>query len=724
MSEEAPKPEPGAAEPAPDPLIGQVLGGRYRLDTLLGSGAMGRVYRAEHVLMHKPLAVKILHAEHTERPEIVTRFEREATAAANIDHPNVVAATDFGKLPDGTVYLALELVQGKNLRAEVAKGPLGVARSLHIARQIATGLAAAHARHIVHRDLKPDNIVLVEKNGDPDFVKVLDFGIAKLTEAGKSALTKVGVVLGTRDYMAPEQALGQEVDARADLYSLGVVLYEMLCRECPFEGESPAAILGLQMTKRPPTLRERAPSLDIPAEVDAIVMKLLEKERAERPPSAAVVAAQLDGLVSKLRGVASSAKPGAPAPPRPVAPPRPAAAPTPGLPPPAVPPPPVASRPPAPPPSTPLAAPTAVKVDEAEKPPAAPAQGKPTFLPSDPLPSFTFPPLEEESKRLADEVKQALDARASAAPAKEGGASPGFRPTLERWRARAAAVLATLGTRTLRALERGTELIEANRSRLPRFLKRPLRRVSSQVILVALLVLVAFVIITLLLVVATSPGEKSAAPTRAASVAAPPASAPSVSSAAALAEASSRDAIERAEKELKAGNWAGVVMAIEVALDANPAVSQNDRVAVMLGDAARRSASSSRAFALLEGPMKVKGAEVVYDLAANPKTPSETREKAEKWLGSEAFAKVASPPLAIAGELRAARGCKEKHALLERAGTTGDRRALEYLKILGFKGGCGRRGRDDCFPCLRSDEKLTGAIAAIERRLAESSKTP
>jgi hypothetical protein len=268
-----------------DTWLGRVLGGRYRLEVLLGKGTMGRVYRAEHVLMHKPLAVKILNAEHAKNPELVARFEREAIAAANIEHANVVAATDCAKLEDGTVYLALELVEGKNLRAEIARGALEIRRALHIARQIAAGLAAAHSKNIVHRDLKPENVVLVEKEGDPDFVKILDFGIAKLApESGKNPLTRVGVVLGTLDYMAPEQALGQPVDHRADLYALGVVTYEMLCGACPFEGESSSAILALQLKKPPPPLSERLPGLSVPPAVEALVGKLLAKDRNERPP--------------------------------------------------------------------------------------------------------------------------------------------------------------------------------------------------------------------------------------------------------------------------------------------------------------------------------------------------------------------------------------------------------------------------------------------------------
>src|SRR5262245_5541292 len=163
MNEKGQPSVPRAAGRGNDELLGRVLGGRYRLDVLLGSGSVGRVYRAEQVHMKKPLAVKVMHREHTKNAELVARLEREATAAANIDHPNVALGMDFGKLDDGSVYLALELVEGKNLRAEVAHGPLEVRRVLHIARQIAAGLAAAHARNIVHRDLKPENVVLVQK---------------------------------------------------------------------------------------------------------------------------------------------------------------------------------------------------------------------------------------------------------------------------------------------------------------------------------------------------------------------------------------------------------------------------------------------------------------------------------------------------------------------------------------------------------------------------------
>src|SRR5205823_4281381 len=174
--------------------------GRYRIERLLGEGGMGAVFEAEHTLMHKRVAVKVLHAEMSLMSEVVARFEREAMAASHIDHPNVAAATDFGKLDDGSFFLILEFVEGTSLRERVAQGRLDVRTALHITRQIAAALGRAHALGIVHRDLKPENVMLVDRDGDRDFVKVLDFGIAKVpvgdiapqsTAAGKSALTQL-----------------------------------------------------------------------------------------------------------------------------------------------------------------------------------------------------------------------------------------------------------------------------------------------------------------------------------------------------------------------------------------------------------------------------------------------------------------------------------------------------------------------------------------------------
>jgi serine/threonine protein kinase len=269
--------EPGAPAEEPDPLIGKLIAERYRVDVRLGVGGMGAVYRAEHVLMKKPVAVKVLHREMTVVEEVVKRFEREAIAAGRIDHPHVTVATDFGKLEDGAFYLVLEYVPGRSLTDLLAEsGALPTARALFIARQVAEGLGAAHAAGIVHRDLKPDNIMLIERGGTKDFVKVLDFGIAKVSAEGEgpsSQLTRLGSVFGTPAYMSPEQASGQPVDQRADLYALGLVLYEMIAGHAAFEAEELVMLLAKQITEPPPPL---PPAVD--AGVAALVMRLLEKD--------------------------------------------------------------------------------------------------------------------------------------------------------------------------------------------------------------------------------------------------------------------------------------------------------------------------------------------------------------------------------------------------------------------------------------------------------------
>jgi hypothetical protein len=278
-------------------LIGTVVAGRYRVDRLVGVGGMGAVFLAEHVLMHKTVALKVLHREMTVHPEIVARFEREAVAAARIDHPNVAAAMDFGRLEDGSCYLVLEYVGGQSLRELVAGGPLDTARALGVARQIAHALAAAHEAGIVHRDLKPDNVMLVPQPDGSDLVKVLDFGIAKLDGAGDGAgtgkaLTRIGTVMGTAGYMAPEQALGQSVDHRADLYAFGVVLYEMIAGRIPFFAEEVTQILAKQLTERPPALPEGTPEA-----LSALIGSLLEKSAEDRIRTTAEVVERIDGIL-------------------------------------------------------------------------------------------------------------------------------------------------------------------------------------------------------------------------------------------------------------------------------------------------------------------------------------------------------------------------------------------------------------------------------------------
>jgi eukaryotic-like serine/threonine-protein kinase len=288
---EAPETQAGALP------VGTVLAGRYRIERLLGSGGMGSVYRAEHVLMRKACAVKVLHREMTQVKEVVARFEREAVAAARIEHPNVATATDFGQLEDGSFYLVLEFIEGKSLGRLLGElGALPEERALLITRQIADALAAAHRAGIVHRDLKPDNVMLIRKDGGSDLVKVLDFGIAKVkledAPTEQQALTRLNTVMGTPEYMAPEQARGETVDHRADLYTVGVILYEMLAGTSPFRHEDFVVVLTKKLTEDPPPL---------PAEISEgtrqLVSRLLKRAPAERPGEASEVVAAVDAIL-------------------------------------------------------------------------------------------------------------------------------------------------------------------------------------------------------------------------------------------------------------------------------------------------------------------------------------------------------------------------------------------------------------------------------------------
>jgi serine/threonine-protein kinase len=281
---------------AKESLVGTLVDGRYRIEALIGEGGMGAVYRAEQIELRKKVAVKVLHRDMVLNTEIVARFEREAVAGGRITHPNVASAFDFGRLDNGMFYLALEFVEGKSLgRVMDETSPLPERRALRIARQIADALAAAHAAGVVHRDLKPENVMLLDRPAGDDLVKVLDFGIAKLRSTGSGdtqPLTQLGTVFGTPEYMSPEQARGMEVDGRSDLYTLGLILYEMLSGASPFRHEDVVVILARQLSMNPPPLSDRVsrPTRDL-------VLALLKKDIAERPTTAAGVRDRIDALL-------------------------------------------------------------------------------------------------------------------------------------------------------------------------------------------------------------------------------------------------------------------------------------------------------------------------------------------------------------------------------------------------------------------------------------------
>jgi len=286
-------PRGGAATSAsPESYLGRVIAGRYALDRLLGKGGMGLVFEARHVAVGRRVAVKILRPEYARSDEAVARFHREAKAAASVGSPHIVEVIDFGFSEEGGAYLAMELLEGEDLAALVRrKGALEPARAVAIVRQVAEALGAAHARGIVHRDLKSGNVFV--SRGDR--VKVLDFGVSKVLDAGDGAPldTAQGAVIGTAHYMAPEQASdGRNVDARADLYSLGCILFEVLTGELPFVGATPVEVLYKQVHESP--RRPSAVRPGVPRALDALALKLLAKDRDARPRDARAVLDALD----------------------------------------------------------------------------------------------------------------------------------------------------------------------------------------------------------------------------------------------------------------------------------------------------------------------------------------------------------------------------------------------------------------------------------------------
>jgi hypothetical protein len=245
---------------AADPLIGQLLADRYRIQRTLGEGGMGRVYLAEHERMGRLSAVKVMSTSLASTPEAISRFNREAANASRIHQPNVAAIYDFGETPDGTLYLAMEYVEGETLTALLKReGPLAPPRAAELTAQIADGLHAAHHLGIVHRDLKPDNVIVTKHHDGREWVKIVDFGIAKQTKRNDQTVTSLGVAIGTPDYMSPEQLAGESVDARTDLYSLGVVLFNMLTSQLPHAAMTTKQSLVHRLTAKPRTLAEAAP---------------------------------------------------------------------------------------------------------------------------------------------------------------------------------------------------------------------------------------------------------------------------------------------------------------------------------------------------------------------------------------------------------------------------------------------------------------------------------
>lgn len=289
-----------------DPLIGkQVDNGEYRIVQRIGSGGMGAVYKAEQPSMNRFVAIKVLHSRYMARGDLVSRFRREARAMSQLSHPNTARVYKYGQLDDGSLYFVMEYLEGRNLVQEVkGVGLVDPERAIKIMLPVCAALDEAHKAGMIHRDLKPENIFLTNQGGSEDFPKVLDFGLAKVTEKQMGSmsmmhLTQQGAVFGTPEFMSPEQATGSELDRRSDIYSLGLILYEMLTGKLPFDATNKRDIMFAQVKEPPIPLGKRAPEILFPQGLEAVIAKAIAKAPDDRYQSALEFA---DALRSCLPG--------------------------------------------------------------------------------------------------------------------------------------------------------------------------------------------------------------------------------------------------------------------------------------------------------------------------------------------------------------------------------------------------------------------------------------
>ncbi len=679
-----------------DPLIGTVVSDRYRIDELLGSGAMGRVYKAEHVLIRKRLALKVLHRELASSPDLVARSEREAMAAANIEHPNVASATDFGKLEDGSVFLALEFVEGKSLLDLMQLGTMPAERALHITRQIASALAAAHELNIVHRDVKPDNVMLMDKAGDPDFVKVLDFGVAKVPIGDMGGgdghpVTQVGTVFGTPEYMAPEQALGSPVDPRADLYALGVVLYQMLSGMHPFDQESGLGILSQQLTKPAPPFSERAPNVSVPPRVEEVVLRLLAKDVDQRFQTADEVVTAIEQIFAesverdRLRTLPDGTTPGAV--------------------------------------TAPLGGP-ATQIIGSPDPNAA--------VPSAPIPGAIAPSGAAHVVAVPTSALPAPPGSSGQPGTLLGVGAPGAPFSAGTGLDEAAYLPSSAGDK-VRALL--SSLADRQKS-----LPAPLGELPPAALLAALAVAVLVVLIGVVAIIRAiaSPGSSEITmavvnPNRTGSVAQPSVGPPSAidkkiadaasegtSALEALAELHPKNTkilVELVRAQRNDKSYADAVGTIRRALEIDPTRQSEKQFASTLWLAVQEKNTREIAYDTLKGPMKAKGADIIYDLATTKGVPTTLRKRAEKWLRSKEFDRNSSAGLHALVSLRYATSCRQRYALLPRVKVQGDHRALALLLELKKTTGCGPGEKRDCNPCMREDKLLEATIDAVKKRV-------
>jgi serine/threonine protein kinase len=290
--------EPAIEADELDQLVGTTLADRYRIDKLLGVGGMGAVFQARHLLLKRDVAVKVLHPKLVANIDISKRFDREAQSAARLDHPNVIPVTEFGSTDDGMKYMVMQLLSGKEL-SEMLNGPLEPLRAMELEIQILRGLEHAHDNGVVHRDLKPENVFVVKDHDGAELLKIFDFGIAKIVdeveEDTSQPLTRLGLVFGTPHYMSPEQSTGSVVDHRTDIYSAGVMLYQMLAGRLPFDHDDPVSLIRMQVTLDPPPLPDH-----IPIPLQRVVKMMMAKTRDQRYPDARSARKALQAVQARL----------------------------------------------------------------------------------------------------------------------------------------------------------------------------------------------------------------------------------------------------------------------------------------------------------------------------------------------------------------------------------------------------------------------------------------
>lgn len=294
----------GAMTRQQDPFIGQsILNGQFQILQKIGSGGMGSVYKALQPAMNRLVAVKILHPKLANRKDLVSRFRREARAMSHLTHPNTVKVYLYGELDDGSLYIVMEFLEGKNLNQVVrSEGPMPIDRGLPILIQVCSALEEAHRAGIVHRDLKPENIFITQLGGMTDYAKVLDFGLAKVTERemrpGSLILTQEGMVFGTPEFMSPEQAQGRTLTPASDIYSLAVILYEVLTGKLPFDAKNPMEYIQLHVLTKPIPIAERAPDKKFPPLLWTVLERALAKRVEDRYASAAEFAHALQAVLT------------------------------------------------------------------------------------------------------------------------------------------------------------------------------------------------------------------------------------------------------------------------------------------------------------------------------------------------------------------------------------------------------------------------------------------